>query len=145
MEIMAQQQKWLLKKFHTLCSKAGMTQDEKAILIASYGHISSADMDDRQLQDACIKLQLSTDPKIAQLDNWRKKVFAAIGSYLRYAGKTETPDYIKTIACRCTGYDRFNDIPVERLSNVYYAFKNKQKDYERTWNAMQSILQNGTC
>lgn len=142
--IMVQQQKWLLRKFHTLCSKAGMTQDEKAALISSYGHISSADMEDSQLQDACIKLQLSTNPKLAEMDTWRKRVFAAIGSYLRFAGKTETPEFIKAIACRSTGFDRFNEIPVERLRNVYYAFTKKHKDFERSWKEMEKILEDGT-
>jgi len=38
---------------------------------------------------------------------------------------------IKAIACRASSFENFNDIPRERLNNLYYAFLKKQKDFKR--------------
>lgn len=137
---MEMNQKWLLSKFHTLCTKASVSADNKQIIIAGYGHVSSKDMTDEQLKDACYKLQLQLDPKMAELDKWRKRVFAAIGGYLRFSGKDQSPALIKRIACRATEHDNFNDIPVDRLRNIYNAFSKRQKDEERSWKVMEDIL-----
>lgn len=46
----------LLKKFHTLCSVLGMSDDEKRSLIEAYGVESSRDIDTHDLVDICGKL-----------------------------------------------------------------------------------------
>ena len=137
---MEMNQKWLLGKFHSLCTKAGVSADQKEALISGYGHLSSKDMSDDQLKDACYKLQLQLDPKMGEMDKWRKRVFASIGGYLKFAGKEQSPALIKRIACRATEHDNFNDIPVERLRNVYNAFNKRQQDMERSWKVMEDIL-----
>jgi hypothetical protein len=55
-------------------------------------------------------------------------VIAAIGSWLTSTGQLNSIDKIKAIACRATGYTNFNKIPIERLRNLYYGFKNKSID-----------------
>lgn len=119
----------ILRKFHTLCGLVGMTPEEKASLIASYGVESSADINTHDLIDICNKLagQLGQNRDTSK-DRLRKQVMAAIGGYLKKIGHESNADIIKGIACRSTGYDDFNKIPVERLRNCYYAFVNKQKD-----------------
>jgi hypothetical protein len=141
--IMDQQQKWLLRKYHVLCGKLGMTDEEKKVLLSGYGVESSKDLNNDDLTNICFNLSKSLDPRLAELDMWRKRVFAAIGSYLKYIGKENNPDLIKGVSCRCTGYDSFNDIPVERLRNIYYAFVKKQRDFERTYHEMEDLLTNG--
>ena len=138
--VMEQNQKWLLRKFHTLCTKAGISDDNKMDLIASYGHVSSKDMSDEQLKDICFKIQKQINPKLADLDIWRRRVYKVVESFLIFAGKQHNPDYVKRVACAATRYDRFNDIPADRLRNVYFAFKNKYKDYESAWSEMEKIL-----
>lgn len=119
----------ILRKFHTLCSQCGMTAEEKAVVVASYGVESSADIDTHDLIDLCNKLAEQLGQKTpATMDRLRKQVFAAIGGYLKMAGYQSNADIIKSIACRSTGYSDFNKIPAERLRNCYYAFTNKQKD-----------------
>lgn len=137
--IMERNQKWLLRQFHTLCSRSGLTPDEKAGIIASYGHVSSKDMSDDQLKDACHKMEMQLKPKWAELDTARKRAMAAIGAYIRFCGKEESAQLIKGIACRATGYTSFNDIPADRLRNIYSAFKKKLTDYERSFREMEEL------
>ena len=131
--------KKVLKKFHTLCSVCGMTKDEKMALVASYGVDSSADIDTHDLIDLCAKLQEQAgQPDMNQL---RKRAMAAIGGYLRLTGQHESSAMIQGIACRATGYDRFNKIPAERLRNLYSCFSNKQKDIKAVEGLTTEMLQ----
>lgn len=126
---MDKQQKWLLRQFHTLCSRLGMTEYEKRALIESYGVESSQDIDNHDLMDLCHTLEQRLSTSATEADALRKRTIAAIGGWLRLTGKEESIEVIKGIACRATGYDNFNKIPVERLRNIYNAFLKKQRDY----------------
>ena len=131
--------KKVLKKFHTLCSVCGMTKDEKMALVASYGVDSSADIDTHDLIDLCAKLQEQAgQPDMNQL---RKRAMAAIGGWLRLTGQHDNSALIQGIACRATGYDKFNNIPAERLRNLYSCFSNKQKDIKAVEGITNEMLQ----
>lgn len=121
----------VLRKFHTLCSRLGLTEEEKRAIVGSYGVESSADIDTHDLIDICASLskQLEGD-KGDEMDKLRKRAMAAIGGYLRKINQTSNAEIIKGIACRSTGYTSFNKIPAERLRNVYNTFRNKQKDID---------------
>ena len=120
----------ILKKFHTLCSVLGLTEDEKHAIVESYGVESSRDMDTHDLINVCANLseQVNKNNGTGDLDKLRKRVMAAIGSYLRSVGKANNASVIKGIACRATGYEDFNKIPRERLRNLIATFNNKVKD-----------------
>lgn len=120
----------LLKKFHTLCSVLGMTDDQKKDILSSWGVESSRDLDQHQLIDICAKLSEQVNHKdgSASLDKLRKQVIAAIGSWLRETYQSQGISKIKGIACRATGYGDFNKIPRERLRNLIATFNNKTKD-----------------
>ena len=130
--------KKVLKKFHTLCSVCGMTKDEKLALVSSYGVESSADIDTHDLIDLCAKLQEQANPDLNRL---RKRAIAAIGGYLRATGQQESLPLIQGIACRATGYAKFNQIPAERLRNLYSCFSNKQKDIKAVEGLTNEMLQ----
>ena len=130
--------KKILKKFHTLCSVCGMTKDEKLALVSSYGVESSADIDTHDLIDLCAKLQEQANPDLNRL---RKRAIAAIGGYLRATGQQESLPLIQGIACRATGYAKFNQIPAERLRNLYSCFSNKQKDIKAVEGLTNEMLQ----
>ena len=142
--------KGILKKFHTLCSVLGMTEDEKRTLVQSYEVDSSRDMDTHDLVDVCAILSEKANRKTGtdDIDKLRKRVMAAIGKYLQMLGKESNASIIKGIACRATGYENFNKIPRERLRNLIGAFNNKVKDTQ-TVNDMavamvlQNIMSNG--
>jgi len=132
---METEQRKLLKKFHTLLGKANVGQDGKEAILMSYGVESSRDLSAKDLLDICEKLAVQADPKLGELDAWRKRVIAAIFAYYKASGKSVNIDYVKGTACRASGFDAFNHIPLARLYNLYYAFKDKVKDR----NAVNSI------
>lgn len=126
------QQQLLLKKFHTLLGKSGIGVEGKEAILHSYGVESSRDLSAHDLMDICNKLAMEADPKLKELDRWRKRVMAAIGGWLRATGSEESVTYIKSVACRAAGgCDNFNCIPLAELRNIYYEFLNKRKVYER--------------
>ena len=122
--------KGILKKFHTLCSVLGLSEDEKRAIVESYGVESSRDMDTHDLINVCANLSDQANKKsgTGDLDKLRKRVMASIGSYLHSVGKESNASIIKGIACRATGYEEFNKIPRERLRNIIATFNNKVKD-----------------
>lgn len=125
------QQGLLLKKFHTKCTQAGLTVEEKMLMIGGFGHESSREMTAPELLRACDLLDGKVNPALLTTDAFRKRTMAAIGGWLKVMGVQTTGDKIKAIACRATGHESFNDIPLERLRNVYYAFLKKQKDFKK--------------
>ncbi|WP_304747787.1 hypothetical protein [uncultured Alistipes sp.] len=138
--IMDKQQKWLLRHFHTLCTRLGMTEEEKRALIDGYGVESSKDIDNHDLMDLCHTLELQLNKGAKEADRLRKRVIASIGGWLRLTGKQHTIDTIKSIACRATGYSDFNKIPNERLRNLYNTFRNKQKDMDAAERIAMELL-----
>ena len=125
---MDKQQKFLVKKFHILLGKAGIDEDGKRTMLASYDVESSRELDARDLLDLCHKLELMTSERARQEDMWRKRLMAAIGGYLRAMCQEQNAARIKAIACRAADADDFNRIPLERLRSLYHAFTNKAKD-----------------
>lgn len=124
-----QQHTGLLKKFHTLMGKAGIDRTGKEAILESYGVESSRDLSVTDLIEICEKLHGQANPAANEADRWRKRVLAAIGGWLRLLSKNENQHVLKGIACRATGHSSFNDIPVDRLRNIYYAFAKKQRDF----------------
>lgn len=126
--IMDKQQKWLLRQFHTLCTRLGLTAEEKRSIILGCGVESSKDIDNHDLMNICHTLETQLKGKGDDNDKLRKRVIAAVGGWLKLEGRESNMEIIKGIACRATGYDNFNKIPTERLRNVYNTFLKKQKD-----------------
>lgn len=147
MDTMEQIHKSVLKKFHTLCSKLALTDEEKHAIVASYGVESSKEINTHDLIDICNSLGKQLSGDLATMDKLRKSAMAAVGGYLRLTRQESNADIVKGIACRATGYADFNKIPAERLRNVYYTFSNKQKDIRSvdsiaTEMAIQGMLNN---
>ena len=127
--VTAQQQKWLLKKFHTLCARLNMDADMKLALISGYGVESSKDLTNAELLELCDKLNEIANPEDAKIDKMRKRVIAAIGGWLRMIGKgDEGINYIKGGACQAAKVDNSNKIPLERLTSTNNMSLRKQKD-----------------
>ncbi len=103
---------------------------EKEVLVGSFGHESSRDMTPAELMKACTMLERELEPELAKLDKWRKRTMASIGGWMKLTGYGYGTDKIKAIACRASGYADFNEIPLERLINIYSAFLKKQKDWK---------------
>lgn len=126
--ITAQNHKWLLKKFHSLCFRLNMTAEDKLALLSAYGVESSVDLSNEELTELCDRLNAALNPEDAKRDKMRKRVLAAIGGWLRLIGKEEGMAYIKSVACRAAGTDNFNKISLERLTTIYNMFLKRQRD-----------------
>lgn len=127
--VTAQQQKWLLRKFHTLCTRLNMDAEMKLALISGYGVESSKDLTNAELLELCDKLNGILNPESEKIDKVRKRVIASIGGWLRMIGKgDEGIGYIKGVACQAAKVDNFNKITLERLTTIYNMFLRKQKD-----------------
>ena len=132
----------LLKKFHTLCSVLGMSEDEKRSLIEAYGVESSRDIDTHDLVDICGKLSAQAGgQKQQEYDKLRKQCMAAIGSWLQMSGRESNATIIKAIACRASKHSDFNKIPLERLRNLVYLFNNKVKDRDAVDDVTERITE----
>jgi len=121
----------LLKRFHTLIGKAGVSAENKAIILAQYGVESSKDLEVTELIEVCNALDYQVNPELAQTDRWRKRLLAAVFGWLHKMGKHEaSAELVKAIASRAANVDRFNQIPLERLRSLYYAFGKKSRDLD---------------
>jgi hypothetical protein len=120
----------LIKKYHTLATRIGLDKSDKAAIMESYGVASSLDLSVTELFELCNVLERDNNPKAPVLDKLRKQVMASIGGWLKTINLESDAQRIKAIACRATGYRRFNEIPTERLRNIYNTFLNKQKDFK---------------
>ena len=133
--IIEKQEKQLRAKLHVIKNKIGMSNEEYSLMLFDNFKVqSSVDLNAHQLIDLIYSLEKQTSPEVAELDKWRKRVMAAIGGYLKVSGQKNTIEIIKAVACRASEYKRFNEIPKQRLIDVYSAFKNKQKTYENVEN-----------
>jgi hypothetical protein len=62
-----------------------------------------------------------------RLDRMRKGVMKSIFRWFELQGKIVTMQYVKQVACKAAGTDRFNAISPEALARVYYEFCAKQR------------------
>ncbi len=128
---MDKQQKYLLKKFHTKCGAAGLDAIAKRAMVESCGVESSRDLSVHDLIALCDAIDRLQNKKADEMDKWRKRVLGVLFSWFRAIGKpTNDINLVKGVACRATGAKSFNDIPLERLRSIYYAFSKKIKDLE---------------
>lgn len=122
------QKKLLLKRFHTLLGKCGISNEEKEVILSQYNVTSSKDLSVHELIEVCNTLDYQANPALAETDRLRKRLIASVGGWMKAMNIDGNIDTIKGIACRAAGQRSFNAIPVERLRSLYYAFSKKQKD-----------------
>ena len=126
---MEKQQRLLLKKFHTLCGKAGLRQDEKRAMVESCGYTSSKELTVPELVELCNSLELSMRPDLKELDRARKRLIASIFAWREAMGDRANMNEVKGIACRAAKTENgFNSIKLEKLRSLYSAFSKKTKD-----------------
>lgn len=122
----------LLKKFHAVCAQYGLTQDDKDSIKMSYQVESSADFTEQQLKDIINKIEKQNQGNGSEANQWRKRVIAVIGAWLRYTNKPEGIEHIKAIACRAAGNAKdFNAITVSKLRIIYNEWLEKNKVFTR--------------
>lgn len=138
----------LIRKFHTLITINGISEDEKQMILHSYGVDSSIQLNEHDLEEICNDLRGKTFRRDVDytLDKPRKRVIKAIGAYLDSANahrgkKTDiTIDMIKAIACRAAGAIRFNAISACKLAMIYNTFCNERKSVEEVNEMTEKLL-----
>lgn len=120
--------KQLIRRFHALLGRAGVTPAGKEAILDSYNVTSTTHLTETQLTEICHNLECMADPKVAQLHRLRRRLLAAIGGYLRATNRRHDIDHIKAVACRAAGTTTFNAIPPDRLRSLYGAFTTRKKD-----------------
>jgi len=134
----------LIVQYHVICRGMGMSDDDRAALLSGYGVTSSKQLSEEQLISVIYKLQGGTIFKVPQgnpqgfknlagleptppeeMDMWRKRVFAAIGAYLRRNNQMEGAERIKAVACRAAKVTDFNKITKDMLRTLYNEFLKK--------------------
>lgn len=128
----------LIKQYHTLAGKLRLSDEDRLSLLSGYGVSSSKDLSIDQIQELCalLKRQLNSDA-----DKWRKRVLASVYGYLQLTGRAANMEYVKAVACRSAGCQRFNEVPVQKLITLYYAFLDKQKVLKRTGELVSEDLE----
>ena len=124
METISKEKKLLIKRFHIALSNTGMMKQKPAIL-ESFGVESSKQLDEAELQ-------LVIDDLTGEADKWRKRVIAAIFGYSKQLNLEYKIDTVKSIACRASVHEKFNEIPVSRLRDIYFEFVRKSKTIANT-------------
>lgn len=138
--LMEQEQKRLLKKFHTLLAKAGVDAAGKEAILSGYGVDSSKELTAYELLEVCNKLDKMSNPKAAELDKWRKRVIASIFSYFNALGVQSDMNRVKGTAARAARVETFNDIPLETLRALYAAFTKKAKAVQNAEVVMDEMV-----
>ncbi|NJM14006.1 MAG: hypothetical protein HC896_00235 [Bacteroidales bacterium] len=121
----------LLGQYHVLANKKGMLEEHRAAFLeGTFGVSSSRNLNNLQLKQAIDILQ-AKGHEASEGDQWRKRVIASVGGWLRSINKENNLDVIKSIACRAAGCSNFNAIPVARLRNIYYEFRRNSETVGR--------------
>lgn len=98
----------LIKKYHTLCGKLGMTDEEKReILENNYDVKSSKDLYVEELQHLCKALEDNTNCSFNAKDDrkkkQRKKIFFLIRQICKHTKRAYDKKKAYTMACRACG------------------------------------------
>lgn len=122
----------LIQRFHIELKQSGMAKQKKEIL-DSFGVDSSKELAEKELEQIIANLK-------GDGDKWRKRLIASIFAWCKTINYEIDMNGVKAIACRASGYKRFNDIPVSRLRDVYYEFVKKAKTRKSTADFKQEVI-----
>nr|DAX96978.1 MAG TPA: Protein of unknown function (DUF1018) [Caudoviricetes sp.] len=132
-----------LKALMTSLSKQGL-QEQRGEIIYDFtsGRTSSAkELTASEIDELYYELNKRASAKSQELDKKRKRLIAAIFGVFEKMNKKPSIEYVKAIACRAAKEDDFNKIPAERLTSLYNAFLNAQKDLNFAKRLADSLIE----
>lgn len=129
----------LKRRYHTIATRIGMSDEERKAFLSAWNVTSSSDLDEHQLSEVCRALADFSFDQSA--DKWRKRVIASVFNWFTLVSKKVDMDYVKGVACRASGYKRFNDIPVDKLRSLYHTFTHKSKLFRDTGEILNDELE----
>lgn len=122
----------LIKKYHTLCSQLGKTDEEKhEILNSNYGVTSSKDLHLEELKQLCSFLENELSPptdESQRMDKQRMKLLALIYSFCEHKGYTCNKQQAVQIACKACGVQKLNDATEQKIIAAIKKFDNNVLD-----------------
>ena len=121
----------LIRKFHTLLAKGGISNEEKQAMLASYGVTSSREMNTYELLELCDRLSRSLSPREQSRDKWLRRLMAIVGVYLKETDHQPTAEMIGAVIRRAAKAESLRTIPEDRLRSLYNAFNHRVKDLQR--------------
>lgn len=133
----------IVKKWHTLASLCGLTEDDKKAVLASYGVQSSNDMQTHDLIDVCGSLQKQLDAKTGAAaheetkDKLRKRALRCMCDYIEAKGinTTDKIAYAKQMATRAAKKTDFNRLTTSELRGVIGYFNKERETLQNAKNA----------
>lgn len=116
-----EQKKRLLRQFHAICGKLGMTTEERKKIVAEWGHQSSSEMSDLELSHSISELTSVYIANNRRLNTWRRRVMAVIFKHFKLQNKEVSKEYVLAVATRqAKNKDgRFNEIEETELIKIY--------------------------
>ena len=119
-----------LKALMTSLSKQGLQEQRGEIIydFTSGRTCSAKELTAVEIDELYYELNKRASVTSQELDKKRKRLIAAIFGVFEKMNKKPSVEYVKGIACRAAKEDDFNKIPAERLTSLYNAFLNAQKD-----------------
>lgn len=153
---MANDKNNLIREFHILLHRCGIDDDGKETILAAYGVTSSTQLSPAMLAEINNKLHeelqkagMESRPRREPIDTARSRVKAAVGSYLAKMGKIPASGWgvrewnmITAVACRAAEAERFNDIPLAKLNQLYNAFRYGRQAVERVEAITKQLITN---
>ncbi|MEE1346785.1 MAG: phage protein GemA/Gp16 family protein [Bacteroidales bacterium] len=128
-----------LADIHRMKSVLCMSDEDWRAFLAQWRVESSKDLTDDQLKELRHRLHDITDPrqtatgraeadsKATDIIRWRKRVYGVIGAWLREGHYKSDAAAIRTVACRATRRDDFNQISLSELKQLYHSWCKKRE------------------
>lgn len=126
--------KTLIQRYHAIAARLGMSAENRKDFLSAWGVTSSVELSREQLLEVVTVLSREVNKLGSDADTWRKRVIAAIFALMRQMNVDCSIDYVKAVACRAAGAERFNAIPVTKLRALYNSFR---KETETMRNAKE--------
>lgn len=122
--------KRLLRQFHAICSKLGMTAEERKKFVAQWGHQSSCEMTDLELNHSIAELTSVYMAKHRRLNLWRRRVMAVIFKHFNLQNKKVSNEYVIAVALQQAKIKDggFNDVKESELIKIYNYWLKRNKE-----------------
>ena len=137
--------KQLIREFHFLLHRLGISDIGKEGILAGYGVDSSTELDEAALTEICDRLheearKRGIESQTAETDpaeKERKRLKVAVGKLLAAQGKIKAEGWgvaewnlIAGTACRAAKVSRMADIPTSKCRGLIYEFNRQREGIE---------------
>lgn len=122
-----------IKAFYAACSSKGITDEERHVILCSYGREHVSEMTAEELQDAINKINQREDTEEGARSKWVRRAMAVTFQYLNKTVNDRdsvTTDYVKEVITTSQRGISFNTLSKQQLIKAFYLFKYKSEHGE---------------